>query len=84
MTIYDDKSLAPTNEYRLEEIVNHKKKNGAILPDESRHVLRVYIAGIETNTIIEIEPEKGLPFYNNLRMSPEDRGRLRAIIEAQH
>lgn len=83
MAIYDNESLSPTNEYRIEEVKTHKKVKGQLLA-QTRSVLRIYVAGVETNTFIEIEPEKGLPFYNNLRMSPEDRGRLRAIIEQQH
>ena len=83
MTIYDNKGFSPINEYRLEEVTTHIKEKKQLLA-QTRTVLRIYVEGIETDTIIEIEPEKGLPFYNKLRMSPEDRGRLRAIIEAQY
>lgn len=83
MTIYDNKGFSPINEYRLEEVMTHVKEKKQLLA-QTRTVLRIYVEGVETDTIIEIEPEKGLPFYNKLRMSPEDRGRLRAIIESQH
>lgn len=83
MTIYDNKGFSPINEYRLEEVTTHIKEKKQLLA-QTRTVLRIYVEGVETDTIIEIEPEKGLPFYNKLRMSPEDRGRLRAIIESQH
>lgn len=83
MTIYDNKGFSPINEYRLEEVTTHVKEKKQLLA-QTRTVLRIYVEGVKTDTIIEIEPEKGLPFYNKLRMSPEDRGRLRTIIEAQH
>ena len=72
MEIYErvgaTQQLASANTYRLEGT-------------EQVPYLRIYVCGKATDTVIEVEKEKGISHYARLAMSPEDRAKLNKFFQ---